>query len=167
MARLLGINIFLKAQIILGFLFFSYSCTNTLIESIITGHTMGTTYNVKIIHSKTIKNIDQIKYEIDSILIDINNQMSTWIKDSEISIFNKTLSTNSFKISDEFFYVLEQGKIINELTDGAFDYTVFSLAASWGFGPDSLAIINDPSDDKLKKFYRTQAQKKYYLITLL
>ena len=105
-------NLFLKAQIILGFLFFSYSCTNTLIESIITGHTMGTTYNVKIIHSKTIKNIDQIKYEIDSILIDINNQMSTWIKDSEISIFNNTLSTYSFKISDEFFYVLEQGKII-------------------------------------------------------
>ena len=156
-------NLFLKAQIILGFLFFSYSCTNTLIESIITGHTMGTTYNVKIIHSKTIKNIDQIKYEIDSILIDINNQMSTWIKDSEISIFNKTLSTNSFKISDEFFYVLEQGKIINELTDGAFDYTVFSLAASWGFGPDSLAIINDPSDDKIKEILSYTGSEKILL----
>jgi len=156
-------NLFLKAQIILGFLFFSYSCTNTLIESIITGHTMGTTYNVKIIHSKTIKNIDQIKYEIDSILIDINNQMSTWIKDSEISIFNKTLSTNSFKISDEFFYVLEQGKIINELTDGAFDYTVFSLAASWGFGPDSLAIINDPDDDKIKEILSYTGSEKILL----
>ena len=109
-------NLFLKAQIILGFLFFSYSCTNTLIESIITGHTMGTTYNVKIIHSTAIENIDQFKFEIDSILIDFNKQMSTWIEDSEISIFNKTLSTKPFRISDEFFYVLEEGKVINQIT---------------------------------------------------
>ena len=63
---------------------------------------MGTTYNIKIIHSTAIKNIDQVKFEIDSILIDFNKQMSTWIDDSEISIFNKTLSTKPFKISDEF-----------------------------------------------------------------
>ena len=96
---------------------------------------MGTTYNVKIIHSTAIENIDQVKFEIDSILIDFNKQMSTWIDDSEISIFNKTLSTKPFKISDEFFHVLEEGKVINQLTDGAFDYTVFSLSANWGFGP--------------------------------
>ena len=78
---------------------------------------MGTTYNVKIIHSTAIENIDQVKFEIDSILVDFNKQMSTWIDDSEISIFNKTLSTKPFKISDEFFYVLEEGKIINQLTD--------------------------------------------------
>ena len=63
---------------------------------------MGTTYNVKIIHSTAIENIDQVKFEIDSILIDFNKQMSTWIDDSEISIFNKTISTKPFKISDEF-----------------------------------------------------------------
>ena len=85
---------------------------------------MGTTYNVKIIHSTAIENIDQVKFEIDSILIDFNKQMSTWIDDSEISIFNKTLSTKPFKISDEFFYVLEEGKVISQFTDGAFDYTV-------------------------------------------
>ena len=78
---------------------------------------MGTTYNVKIIHSTVIENIDQVKFEIDSILLDFNKQMSTWINDSEISIFNKTLSTKPFKISDEFFYVLEEGKVINQLTN--------------------------------------------------
>ena len=123
----------------------------------------GTTYNVKIIHSKTIKNIDQIKFEIDSILIDINNQMSTWIKDSEISIFNKTLSTEPFKISDEFFYVLEEGKVINQLTDGAFDFTVFSLAANWGFGPDSLVIIDSPEDDKIKEILSYTGSEKILL----
>ena len=112
---------------------------------------MGTTYNVKIIHSTAIENIDQVKFEIDSILVDFNNQMSTWIDDSEISIFNKTLSTEPFKISDEFFYVLEEGKVINQLTDGAFDFTVFSLAANWGFGPDSLVIIDNPEDNKIRQ----------------
>ena len=151
MVKSVLVSLFLKAQIILGFLFFNYSCSNVSIENIISGQTMGTTYNVKIIHSVAIKNIDQVKYEIDSILIDFNKQMSTWIDDSEISIFNKTLSTKEFKISDEFFYVLEQGKIINQLTDGAFDYTVFSLAANWGFGPDSLFVIDNPKDDKIKQ----------------
>ena len=144
-------NLFLKAQIILGFLFFSYSCSNVSIENIVSGQTMGTKYNVKIIHSTGIENIDQIKYEIDSILFDFNKQMSTWIDESEISIFNKTLSTKLFKISDEFFHVLEQGKIINQLSDGAFDYTVFSLAANWGFGPEPSDILYNPEDDKIKQ----------------
>ena len=151
MVKLVLVHPFLKAQIILGFLFSIYSCSNVTIENRISGQTMGTTYNVKIIHSTAIENIDQVKYEIDSILIDFNKQMSTWIDDSEISEFNKTLSTKKFKISDEFFHVLDQGKVINQLTDGAFDYTVFSLVANWGFGPDSLNIIDDPKDDKIKQ----------------
>ena len=108
MVKNVTVNLFLKAQIILGFLFSIYSCSNVSIENIISGQTMGTTYNVKIIHSTAIENIDQVKYEIDSILIDFNKQMSTWIDDSEISIFNKTLSIKPFKISDEFFQVLYQ-----------------------------------------------------------
>ena len=84
-------NLFLKAQIILGFLFFSYSCTNTLIESIITGHTMGTTYNVKIIHSKTIKNINQIKYEISNELVsnDIIGNVCASVFDSNATIVSE------------------------------------------------------------------------------
>ena len=79
MVKSVLVSIFLKAQIILGFLFFNYSCSNVSIENIISGQTMGTTYNVKIIHSTAIENIDQVKFEIDSILIDFNKQMSTWI----------------------------------------------------------------------------------------
>ena len=163
MVKSVLVNLFLKAQIILGFLFFNYSCSNAQIENIISGQTMGTTYNVKIIHSTAIENIDQVKFEIDSILIDFNIQMSTWINDSEISIFNKTLSTEPFKISDEFFYVLEQGKVINQLTDGAFDYTIFSLAANWGFGPDSLNILEDPKEDKIKQILTYTGSNKIEL----
>ena len=45
---------------------------------------MGTTYNVKIIHSTAIENIDQVKFDIDSILAVFNKHMSTWIDDCEI-----------------------------------------------------------------------------------
>ena len=55
-----------------------------------------------------------INKSIDSILINLNQQMSTWIEDSEISLFNKSLSVTPYKISDDFYYVLQQGKLIND-----------------------------------------------------
>ena len=59
---------------------------------------MGTTYTIKIIESTN--NYNLIQSEIDSILDQINQLFSTYILNSEISLFNK--SNNKFKISDKF-----------------------------------------------------------------
>lgn len=96
---------------------------------------MGTTYIVKLVFINADEKKLRIEQSLDSILANFNQQMSTWIDDSEISIFNNSLSTDLYKTSDEFFYVLEQGKKINEETNGAFDYTIFPIAEFWGFGP--------------------------------
>jgi thiamine biosynthesis lipoprotein len=80
--------------------------------------------------------MNMISDSIDSILINLNQQMSTWIEDSEISLFNISLSVTPYKISDDFYYVLQQGKLINDKTDGAFDYTIYPIAELWGFGPN-------------------------------
>ena len=88
---------------------------------------MGTTYIVKLVFINADEKKLRIEQSLDSILANFNQQMSTWINDSEISIFNNSLSTDLYKASDEFFYVLEQGKKINEETNGAFDYTIFPL----------------------------------------
>ena len=97
---------------------------------------MGTTYSVKLVFNNTKYEMNVINKSIDSILINLNQQMSTWIKDSEISLFNKSLSITPYKISDEFYHVLEQGKNIHKMTDGAFDYTIYPIAELWGFGPN-------------------------------
>ena len=112
---------------------------------------MGTTYNIKLNFSYTSHQRWVIEKGIDSILINLNQQMSTWIKDSEISLFNQSRSTDPYKISNEFFYVLQQGKLLNKKTGGAFDYTIFPLVELWGFGPGSKQYVEIPNISDLKK----------------
>ena len=52
---------------------------------------MGTTYSVKLVFKHTNHNNIKIKNSIDSLLINLNQQMSTWIKESEISLFNESI----------------------------------------------------------------------------
>ena len=111
---------------------------------------MGTSFNIKINESDKIDKIKQIEYSIDSILVSLNQQMSTWIEDSEISFFNHSRSLSPFKISDEFYHVLEKGKLINNQTSGAFDYTVFPLAQIWGFGPKKKNSLKTPDKEEIK-----------------
>jgi len=111
---------------------------------------MGTSFNIKINESHKIDQIKQIEYSIDSILVSLNRQMSTWIEDSEISFFNQSRSGSPFRISDEFYHVLKKGKLINNQTSGAFDYTVFPLAQIWGFGPKGKNSSKSPDVNEIK-----------------
>lgn len=80
-----------KAQLLLGFfiLIGLFSCETRQNEINITGFTMGTTYSIKIINNTGERiDSDELKTQVDSVLVSFNQQMSTYIKDSEISIFN-------------------------------------------------------------------------------
>jgi len=57
------------------------------------GQTMGTSFTVKA--SVVPENVDQqaLKQQIKSLLHEINSSMSTYIETSEISLFNKSSST--------------------------------------------------------------------------
>ena len=69
---------------------------------------MGTTYEVKI-QQEYPHNVDIISKGIDSILTVINQSMSTYISNSEISLINNTTTPNQlFSLSDDFKYVLEK-----------------------------------------------------------
>ena len=121
---------------------------------------MGTTYSVKLVFKHTKQNNIKIKNSIDSLLFNLNQQMSTWIKESEISIFNENLSTEPQKISDDFFYVLEQGKIINQKTGGMFDYTIFPIMDLWGFGPSANKEKKTPNKDEIENVLRYVGAEK-------
>ena len=61
-----------------------------------TGSTMGTTYSVKIVKSDSLVSkfsLNTLRHKTDSILQNVNKQMSTYLPDSEISRFNKFLCT--------------------------------------------------------------------------
>lgn len=99
------------------------------------GSTMGTTYHITLVKvPQQVKEI-QIKQEIDKLLAEVNQQMSTYKKDSELSLFNQNQSTDWIPVSKALFTVIEEALRVSELSDGAFDVTVGPLVNLWGFGP--------------------------------
>mgnify|MGYP001268088227 CR=1 FL=1 len=68
---------------------------------------MGTSYKVVIKSDREI-DADFISSQIDSLLKVVNQSMSTYIDNSEISIFNKAKKDSPIKISDHFDHVLKK-----------------------------------------------------------
>ncbi len=103
-------------------------------EITITGQTMGTVYQVKVI-TETQVDVVRLKTKIDVRLKTINQSMSTYIADSEISRFNAHARIDKgFEVSSDFWAVMGVAKRIYTLTEGAWDGTLAPLINLWGFG---------------------------------
>jgi len=65
---------------------------------ILTGLTMGTTYTVKIVPSESILDHSVISAEINRQLDNVNQQMSTYIETSDLSLSTFILSASSITV---------------------------------------------------------------------
>lgn len=115
----------------------------------ISGPTMGTTFQVKIVQSEITPDMDVLEREINTRLEEVNRQMSTYQDDSEISQFNRSRSTDWFGVSSDFAYVLHIAQEISTWSDGAFDVTIGPLVNLWGFGPNAIPE-RVPSPDSIE-----------------
>jgi len=115
-------------------IFFASTGYGSRREHVISGKTMGTTYHIKMV-TGVLGSTAGIKDKIDKRLLEINQSMSTYIKDSEISRFNAFERVGEpFAISEDFWKVIRVGQQLYELTQGAWDATVNPLVNRWGFG---------------------------------
>jgi thiamine biosynthesis lipoprotein len=110
---------------------------------------MGTTYNISIVGNVNNdalheSNVKDIKSAVDTKLISINQLMSTYIDDSEISRFNQLAYDEWFTLSVETLEVIEYSLYLSEVTNGKFDITVSPLINLWGFGSQGETAF--PSD---------------------
>ncbi|WP_239059000.1 FAD:protein FMN transferase [Colwellia sp. Arc7-D] len=103
-------------------------------EYLLQGHTMGTTYNIKLVGENL--DAEKIQQGIDEQLVQLNQEMSTYIKDSELSRFNQSSSLAPIKVSVGLVRVIKEAIRLGELSDGALDVTVGPLVNLWGFGPE-------------------------------
>ena len=139
----------LKAQLLLGFFLFWSGCGVPRDITNFTGHTMGTNFSIKIIQTGSFNNYQKLELGIDSVLEAVNQKMSTWDPNSEISKFNRNRSTDPIPVSVQLFEVVESEMSISEKTNGAFDITVFELMGLWGFGPAPKNGM--PTDEEISK----------------
>lgn len=99
------------------------------------GPTMGTEFHVKYFPLPGVAEPELIKDQVVKELGHINQLMSTYIADSELSLFNQAAVDEWFPVSQELFDVVSLALSISEQTQGVFDITVASLVDLWGFGP--------------------------------
>ena len=105
---------------------------------LVNGSTMGTVYTVKVTEPLTGLDKDDLKGNIDKILTSVNDRMSTYRQDSELSRLNSNSSMSWLDVSPEMVAVVTEAIYVSKLTQGAFDVTVGPLVNLWGFGPQRL-----------------------------
>ena len=113
------------------------------------GMSMGTSYNIKASHLPDSLSPKEINRQVKEVLDKVNGQMSTYQKDSELSLFNENTSTDWIQVSPELHQVIKESIKISQLSNGLFDVTVGPLVNLWGFGPDEMTT--NPPDDAVVK----------------
>lgn len=112
------------------------------------GETMGTTYTVKVlVDPEEAEAAKALGPAIQERLDGIEGKMSTYLDDSELSLFNASDSTAPVQVSEEVAEVVAMALEVSEQTGGAFDITVGPLVNAWGFGPEEAQT--PPTDAQL------------------
>lgn len=129
---------------------------------VLTGETMGTYYSVTYNPEDTRIVSKRLRDQIEVLLGNINQTMSTYIEDSELSLLNKVNMQISVTISDELFYVINHAQQISEQTNGSFDITIGPFVNLWGFGPD-LINRSIPTPDEINFVKKNVGYEKLIL----
>ena len=121
---------FFKVWSFVIFIFLLISCESEKSNSILvsdSGQTQGTYYHIKYM----IEDGESLKKNIDSLLIVIDNSLSTYNPNSLISRINngEIIATDSMLRT-----VFRAANEVYENTNGAFDCSITPLVNAWGFG---------------------------------
>ena len=111
-----------------------------------TGQALGTTYSIIYFSNQE----QSFETEIDSVFKAVNQSLSTYIPNSDISKINN--GDSSVKVDHMFKEVFTLSKDIYKATDGYFDPTVGVLVNAWGFGPERKIEMDSVKIDSLLKY---------------
>lgn len=125
-------RIFIVALIIIS-IFSLAGCAADSGEKII----FGTYYNVKITGSGG----NAVLKDIDALLTEIENQVSTNIPESEVSRINAAPAGQAIKVGVHTAYLFKKSAELYQITQKAFNAAIFPLVKLWRFSPDAFSGI--------------------------
>jgi len=127
-------------------LFMGCAENQPIVKNQSTGRALGTTYSIIYLDEKEL----DLQKEIDSVFKVVNQSMSTYIPESDISKIN---GGDSLLVVDEMFReVFGLSKNVFEETHGYFDPTVGALVNAWGFGPGKQVVLDSSKVDSLLRY---------------
>jgi len=116
----------------------------------LSGTTMGTGYSIQVVDLPEEPGPHGLREKIEAELELVNDLMSTYRDDSELSRFNRSRSTDWFAVSPGLAALVQEAILTSEMSGGAFDATVGPLVNLWGFGPET-GLDRVPSDAEIAR----------------
>lgn len=141
------------------------ACQRTEIASYsFNGEIMGTVYMVSVAapFPDDSQDVSNLSGAIEAALAEVDQKMSTYKPDSELSLFNASQALTPFAVSPETLEVFLLAHTISEDTEGAFDVTVGPIVNAYGFGPEKK-LAPQVSDDELAVL---RERVGYHLLTI-
>jgi thiamine biosynthesis lipoprotein len=155
----------LKLSVAIYLTFLILACENTSIKAaplIYSGAIMGTSFSIKANQLPKGIKVEPLQKLIKIRLDEINQSMSTYLDDSELSLINNTQTLKIQAVSAELFKVLTTAKEISHKSAGAFDITVAPLVNLWGFGSDGMRF-QAPEKTKVQELLAKTGDQYYSL----
>lgn len=110
---------------------------------------MGTQYRITLVGPEAARgSVSQLPQEVTRRLEAINDQMSHYRPESELSRFNRLGPALSFAVSADFAVVLDHSLRLCRRSGGVFDPALGSLIDAWGFGVAGAPV--SPGDSELQ-----------------
>ncbi|GGC02888.1 thiamin biosynthesis lipoprotein ApbE [Marinobacterium zhoushanense] len=128
--------------------FFLAGCEKTPEVIGFDGLTMGTSFSIRWVDTEPGR-VETLRPKVGELLKAVNQHMSTYIPDSELSLFNKAPAGSRVALSEGLAHVVRAALKLSGQTDGAYDVTVGPLVNLWGFGPDGR-VVNAPTPEQLE-----------------
>jgi len=125
--------------IFFAFLAFLFSCTSSELNTILvqnTGQTQGTFYHIQYMSEKG----ESYKNQIDSLLLEIDSSLSTYV---DFSIISRANRGEKVKVDQMFLNVFYAADKVFLESEGLFDCSIAPLTNYWGFGPDNDVLKLD------------------------
>ena len=137
----------MKKLVVLLFLATLFCCSEEEPMNVkLSGPVFGTGFNIQY-YAKN--NIDYLK-QIDSLFNVVNQSLSTYIPNSDISKLNRNEIT---EVDNHFERVFKASRLIYRQTEGAFDPTIGNVVNAWNFGAEKNKFITDSTTiDSLMRF---------------
>ena len=116
-------------------------------ELVLEGEIQGTTYHVKIIPNGAPVSREALHTQIKAIFADIDQKMSNYRDDSEISQLNARHTTDWVAVSPEIAEVVDIAQQVYHRSNGCYDLTVKPLFDLWGFSRHENRV---PTDQEIR-----------------
>ncbi|MBU3185975.1 FAD:protein FMN transferase [Clostridium estertheticum] len=107
-------------------------------------YSLGTSNQLKAYGKKASKAIEESIIKV----CEIDNKMSVFKNDSEISKINTNAGNKPQIVSNDTYYVIQKAIKYCTLSEGAFDITIRPIVSLWGIGKEGQQV---PSSNEIKE----------------